>query len=374
MNRAQLGPVGGPLSGLKVLEMGAIGPAPHGMMVLGDLGADVVRVDRPAAGPGVEGPPEEDWLLRNRRSVEADLKDPTGRDRVLALAGVADVFVEGFRPGVAERLGIGPDVCTARNPRLVYARMTGWGQDGPRAPRAGHDLNYLSLTGALAAIGDPDRPPPVPLNLVGDYGGGSMLLVVGILAALLERQNSGRGQVIDVAMVDGVTVLTQLFWRLRAQGRWTDRRGANLLDGGAPFYATYTCADGGEVAVGALEPQFYGLLLDGLELDAEELPLRDDPSSWPVLRARIAGRFAERTRDDWVTVFDGTDACVTPVLGFAEAADDPHLRVRSTLVEVDGVVQAAPAPRFSRTPAPGIRAPRPVGADTEAVEAEWLRT
>ena len=276
----------GPLHGLRVVELAAIGPAPHAAMMLGDLGADVVRVDRPVAGFDLTGG-KPDYLVRNRRSVTADLKAESGRELVLRLAARADVLLEGFRPGVAERLGVGPQQCHGVNPRLVYARMTGWGQDGPMAARAGHDLNYISLTGALHAIGPADRPPTVPLNLVGDFGGGSMFLVLGVLAALWERQQSGRGQVVDAAMVDGVSVLTQMMWAFRATGSWSDDREANLLDGGAPFYGTYACADGRWIAVAALEPQFYAQLLAGLGLDGEELPDQLDRSGWPRLRARF---------------------------------------------------------------------------------------
>ena len=344
--------------GVRVLELAGIGPGPHAAMVLADLGADVVRVERPT-GRGLTLAPEgrADHVLRGRRSVSADLKDPAGRDLVLRLAERADVLIEGLRPGVAERLGIGPAECTARNPRLVYARMTGWGQTGPWAERVGHDINYLSLTGVLHAIGPVERPV-VPLNLVGDYGGGSMFLVTGVLAALHERAGSGHGQVIDVAMVDGASVLSQLIWALRAAGVWSDRRGTNLLDGGRPYYDTYACADGRFVAVGALEPQFYTALLHGLGLDPADLPDRDDPAGWPRLRARFTDVFGTRSRDEWAALFDGTDACVTPVLTFAEAAEHPHLAARGTHLALDGVTQPAPAPRFSRTPA-GVPAAPP---------------
>ncbi|MCK9878930.1 CoA transferase, partial [Frankia sp. Ag45/Mut15] len=334
----------GPLAGLRVVELASIGPGPHAAMVLADLGADVIRVERPGAGQPT------DHTLRNRRWIRVDLKDPAGRTTVLDLLDRADVLLEGYRPGAAERLGLGPEVCLSRNPRLVYGRMTGWGQTGPLADRAGHDINYLSLTGLLHAIGPADRPPVPPLNLVGDFGGGSMLLVCGVLAALWERSVSGVGQVVDAAMVDGASVLAQLMWAFRGMGLWTDDREANTLDGAAPFYSTYTCSDGRYVAVGALEPQFYALLLAGLDLAGETLPGQYDRKGWPVLRARFAGAFASRTRDEWAAVFDGTDACVTPVLTFAEAGSHPHLAARSTIVTIDGVEQAAPAPRFSRTP------------------------
>ena len=276
----------GPLHGLRVIELAGLGPGPHAAMMLGDLGADVVRVDRPVGGFSLAGG-KPDYLLRNRRSVTADLKADSGRDLVLRLAAKADVLLEGYRPGVAERLGVGPQQCHAVNPALIYGRMTGWGQDGPMAAQAGHDLNYISLTGALHAIGPADRPPTVPLNLVGDFGGGSMFLVTGVLAALWERQRSGRGQVVDAAMVDGVSVLAQMIWAFRGAGTWSDERDANLLDGGAPFYGTYACADGRWIAVGALEPQFYARFLAGLGIAGEDLPGQHDRSGWPRLRARF---------------------------------------------------------------------------------------
>jgi alpha-methylacyl-CoA racemase len=339
-------------------------------MILADLGADVVRVDRPSGGLQLGPADAPDPTLRGRRRVAADLKDPAGRETVLRLVERADVLLEGYRPGVTERLGVGPADCHARNPRLVYGRMTGWGQDGPFASRAGHDINYISLTGVLHAIGRPGQRPVPPLNLVGDYGGGSMLLVVGVLAALWEAPRSGRGQVVDAAMVDGTSLLAQLVWGLRHQGSWSDERGTNLLDGHAPFYDTYTCADGRHVAVGALEPQFYAALLAGLDLDPAELPEQYERAGWPELRARFTAAFATRTRDEWARVFDGTDACVTPVLAFDEVPRHPHLAARATIVAPDGVPQAAPAPRFSRTVlvSPGAaRDPEPV----DGVLADW---
>lgn len=343
-------PRNGPLAGLKVVELAGIGPGPHAAMILGDLGADVVRIDRPSGGLKLGSSEVPDPTLRGRRRVVADLKDPAGRETVLRLVESADVLLEGYRPGVTERLGVGPADCHARNPRLVYGRMTGWGQDGPMALRAGHDINYISLTGALHAIGRAGERPVPPLNLVGDFGGGSMLLVIGVLAASWEAQRSGQGQVVDAAMVDGASILTQMVWGLLAQGIWTDEPGANLLDGHAPFYDTYTCSDGKHVAVGAIEPQFYAALLAGLELtDDETLPAQFDRDKWPVTKARFAGVFATRPRDDWAKVFEGTDACVTPVLAYGEVAAHPHMAARSTIVESDGVAQAAPAPRFSRT-------------------------
>lgn len=359
----------GPLTGLKVVELAGIGPGPHGAMVLADLGAQVVRVDRPG-GLQLGDPALADPTLRGRRRVAADLKSPEGVETVLRLVERADVLVEGYRPGVTERLGVGPDACHARNPALVYARMTGWGQDGPMAQRAGHDINYISLTGALHAIGRAGERPVPPLNLVGDFGGGSMLLVVGVLAALWEAQRSGRGQVVDAAMVDGASVLSQMFWGFLAQGAWTDERDANVLDGHAPFYDTYTCADGRHVAVGPLEPQFYAAFLAGLGIDPADLPAQYDRAGWPVLRARFTELLASRTRDEWAAVFDGTDACVTPVLAFGEVAAHPHLAARGTIVEADGVAQAAPAPRFSRTPAQ-LPDPPTAAEDVESVLADW---
>ncbi|GAA5161534.1 CaiB/BaiF CoA-transferase family protein [Amycolatopsis dongchuanensis] len=359
----------GPLAGLRVVELAGIGPGPHAAMVLADLGADVVRVERPSpADPtGRAG----DALLRNRRSVAANLKTDEGRELVLRLVAKADVLLEGFRPGVAERLGVGPDDCLARNPGLVYGRMTGWGQDGPLAPRAGHDINYISLTGALNAIGRAGERPVPPLNLVGDFGGGSMFLVTGVLAALWERQRSGRGQVVDAAMVDGTGVLLQMTWGFLAAGSWADSRGSNLLDGGAPYYDTYTCADGRHLAVGALEPQFYAEFLRGLGLEHEDLPPQGDREGWPRLRARFTEVIVRKTRDEWMAIFDGTDACVTPVLSFDEVARHPHLAARESVITVDGVPQAAPAPRFSRTPAAKPTPPPRPGADTSTVLAEW---
>src|SRR4051794_2144869 len=338
-------------------------------MVLADLGADVVRVDRPSGGLQL-GDPGADPTLRGRRRVAADLKDADGRETVLRLVERADVLLEGYRPGVTERLGVGPAECHARNPRLVYARMTGWGQEGPMAARAGHDINYISLTGALHAIGRPGERPVPPLNLVGDFGGGSMLLVVGVLAALWEAQRSGEGQVVDAAMVDGASLLSQMLWGFLAHKIWVDEPGVNLLDGAAPFYDTYTCADGRHVAVGAIEPQFYAALLAGLGLADADLPGQLDREHWPEVKERFAAVFATRSRDDWAGVFAGTDACVTPVLAFGEVAAHPHLAARSTVVDPAGVPQAAPAPRFSRT---GTAVPGPAAApeDVGSILADW---
>jgi alpha-methylacyl-CoA racemase len=362
----------GPLAGLRVVELAAIGPVPHAAMMLSDLGADVVRVERPSGpGVGLADNNQLSALLRGRRSVAADLKDSDGLALTLSLIDRADVVLEGMRPGVAERIGVGPDTCLTRNPGVIYGRMTGWGQTGPWASRVGHDINYLALTGTLAAIGRAEERPVPPLNLVGDFGGGSMFLLVGILAALFERQVSGQGQVVDAAMVDGAAVLSQMIWAMRGMGSWSDVRGENLLDGGAPFYDTYTCADGCYIAVGAIEPQFYAALLRGLELDAADLPTQNDRASWPLLREIFGATIATRTRDEWAAVFADVDACVTPVLTFGEADSHPHMRARQTLVDVEGVIQPAPAPRFSRSMPVVPKAPRPPGMDTAEVIAEW---
>ncbi|MGW4773489.1 CaiB/BaiF CoA transferase family protein [Nocardia sp. NPDC004278] len=337
----------GPLEGIRIVELQALGPVPHAGMLLADLGAEIVRVLRPNA-PAAEHDPESP-VLRGRTYVEADLKNPGDVAAVLDLVAGADVLLEGNRPGVTERLRIGPDECLGRNPRLIYGRMTGWGQTGPRAHRAGHDINYIGLGGALAAIG-PQNRPAIPLNLVGDYAGGSLMLVIGVLAALSEREKSGTGQVVDAAIVDGVAAVLQPILDMRRQALWVDEREANIMDGHAPFYRTYVCADGGHLAVGSIEPQFYAQLLDGLHLDPADLPHQHDRSRWPELADRFAAIFASRPRAHWESVFDETDACVTPVRDFAESASDPHLRARGTLYEDNrGSTVAAPAPRFSRT-------------------------
>jgi alpha-methylacyl-CoA racemase len=359
----------GPLRGIRVLEIASMAPAPFGCMLLSDLGAEVLRVDRGDAAffEGVGRGP----LGRGRRSVQVDLKHPDGVETVLRLACAADVFVEGFRPGVAERLGIGPAAAQARNPRLVYGRMTGWGQDGPMAERAGHDINYIALAGALEPIGRAGEPPVPPLNLVGDFGGGGAMLALGVLAALVERERSGLGQIVDAAMVEGAAVLTTFLHGMRAAGAWRDERGTNLLDGGAPFYDTYATADGRYMSVGALEPKFYAELLKGLGLAGEDLPHQSDRARWPELRERFSEVFASRTRDDWTRAFDGTDACVAPVLSPGEAAAHPHNAARGSFVEVGGVVQPAPAPRFSRTPGAVASPPPRTGEHTEAALADW---
>jgi alpha-methylacyl-CoA racemase len=354
----------GPLSGVRVVEIAGLGPVPFTAMLMADLGADVVRVDRPDAGPASGA----DLLARGRRSVVVDLKQPGGADVVLRLVEQADALVEGFRPGVAERLGIGPEACLKRNPRLVFGRMTGWGQDGPLAATAGHDINYVSLTGALHAIGPPERPA-IPLNLVGDFGGGALYLAVGVLAALLEARHSRLGQVVDAAIVDGTAHLTTLIAGLLASGEWRDTRCANLLDGGAPFYNVYETSDGQHMSVGALEPQFYAELIDKLGLT--DAPDRSAPRQWADLRAQMAAAFASKTRAEWVEVFDGSDACVAPVLSFSEVASHPHMSARNVLIEHEGARQPAPAPRFSRTPGALSYPPARPGEHTREVLLDW---
>ncbi len=362
----------GPLSGVRVVEIAGIGPGPFCAMVLADMGADVVRVDRTdLAGRGGPGAVPVDLLGRGRRSVAIDLAHPDGPGLVLALVERADALVEGFRPGVAERLGIGPGPCLARNPRLVYGRMTGWGQDGPNAGAAGHDINYIALAGVLAHIGPAGSPPVPPLNLVGDFGGGGLLLAFGVACALVEVQRSGRGQVIDAAMVDGAALLMTFVHGLRAMGIWDDERGANALDGGAPFYGVYETADHRFVSVGPIEARFYDELLRRTGLAGEpDLAPQLDRARWPALTARLAEVFRTRTRDEWCSILEGTDACFAPVLSMAEAPAHPHNAARRTFVEIAGVVQPAPAPRFSRTPAAVGRPPPGPGQHTDEVLGE----
>ncbi|WP_328810490.1 CaiB/BaiF CoA transferase family protein [Rhodococcus sp. NBC_00294] len=360
----------GPLSGLRVVELASIGPGPHAAMILADLGADVVRVERPDTpfGLGTHGRNEQ---LRGRRTVTADLKSSSDRASVLALMERADVFIEGYRPGVAERLGVGPEDARAVNRRIVYGRMTGWGQDGPLAAKAGHDINYLSVSGILKAVGPADHKPVVPLNLIGDFGGGSMFLVTGILAALWERERSGEGQVVDAAMVDGASMLAHMMWSMYGGGSWTAHRGENLLDGGAPFYDTYECADGEYMAVGSVEPQFYERLLETTGVVGTDLADQHDRSRWPELRARLTAAFLSRPREQWVAAFASVDACVTPVLSFDEAASNEHMVARGTVTEMNGIVQPAPAPRFSRTAPDSPRRPPLATTDTDELIAEW---
>lgn len=340
---------GGPLRGVRVVELASIGPGPHAAMTLADLGADVIRVERPEGTLSAVAR-DKDVLTRGRPSVAMDLKDPRAASVVLDLVASADMLIEGMRPGVAERLGVGPAECLARNPRLVYGRMTGWGQEGPLAPRAGHDIDYIAVSGSLHGLGRAGGPPQFPQNLLGDFAGGSAYLVIGVLAALLEARTSGQGQVVDAAIVDGAAHLNAMLAGLIAGGAWREERGHNLLDSGAPFYDVYETADGRHMAVGAIEPQFYAELLEGLGL-VDTAPDRSDPGNWAALREAIAARFRQRTQQEWTGVFAGTDACVSPVLPLTEASRHPHLAARHTYVDRGGVVQPAPAPRFSRTPA-----------------------
>ena len=361
----------GPLHGLHIIELESIGPVPMCAMLLADLGADVVRIDRrEPSGLGVAMDRRFAINSRNRRSVALDLKGVPGRDAALRLISRADVLLEGFRPGVAERLGLGPAQCHARNPGLVYGRMTGFGQQGPLAQAAGHDLNYIALTGALHAIGRPGDKPAPPLNLVGDYGGGALYLAMGVLAALHERKTSGLGQVVDAAMVDGAASLMSIFYGLSAGGAWGGGRGENLLDGGAPFYDTYATADGRYVAIGALEPKFFAELAQRIGLDAKYVKRQHDRKLWPEMRAAMAAIFKTRTRDEWCIQLEGTDACFAPVLSIEEAPQHPHARARGAFIGIDGVVQPAPAPRFSRSEAPQPGAAPESGAHTEEVLAE----
>lgn len=363
----------GPLHGLKVIEFAGIGPGPFAAMLFADMGAEVVRIERKSAvrrslsllslGPF-------DVASRGRRSVALDIKRPAGCAAALRLIDQADALIEGFRPGVMERLGLGPETCLARNPRLVYGRMTGWGQDGPLAHAAGHDITYIALSGALHAIGTPEQPLP-PLNLVGDFGGGAMMLAWGMMAALWEAQRSGQGQVVDAAMTDGAAYLMAMLYGVKAAGLWSSQRGANLLDGGAFFYGTYECRDGRFVAIGPIEPQFYRLFLEIIGIDDPELASHYDPSTWPQQREKLAAIFHQRTRDEWCNLLEGTDACVAPVLDMDEAPDHPHNRARQTFLTVDDIVQPAPAPRLSRTPAAISNPPPDPGVDTERVLLAW---
>lgn len=363
----------GPLAGLKVIEIAGLGPTPSCGMLLGDMGADVVRVDRIAkADLGIEIPTRFNLRDRNKRSVAIDLKQPEGIAALLQLVEQADILIEGFRPGVAERLGLGPEACLQRRPSLVYGRATGWGQDGPLAQCAGHDINYVALTGALDMIGPGGGDPVVPLNLLGDYAGGAAYLAFGLMCAVFEARQSGKGQVVDGAIVDGVTGLLTMFHAMRQSGELTATRGANLLDGGAPFYTTYAAKDGKHVAVGALEGRFYAALVTHMGLDLAALPDRSDRTNWPVLRSLFAAIFATRSRDAWATHFaDCPDACFSPVLSLAEANSHPHNRARGMLAAFDGLDHPLPAPRLSRTPGAITSAPPQPGAQTRAVLTEW---
>ena len=362
----------GPLAGIRVVEFEAIGPAPFAGMMLADMGAEVLVVDRPAdAGLGLKRERWYDVMMRGKRSVMLDLKQPASRDVALDLLERADALIEGFRPGVMERLGLGPGAALARNPRLVYGRMTGWGQDGPLAPRAGHDINYIALTGVLHAIGRAGGAPVPPLNLVGDFGGGGMLLAFGIACALVEAQKSGRGQVVDAAMVDGASSLAAMFAGMMAARRWSETRGENVLDTGAPWYDAYETKDGKYVAIGSIEPKFYEELLSRLGLKDQKLPAQHDRRGWPALRTLFSEKFKEKSRDQWCAVFEGSDACFAPVLTFSEARAHPHNAARGTFTRVGEVDQPAPAPRFSRTPGNIRRGPPERGEGGREALKDW---
>jgi alpha-methylacyl-CoA racemase len=362
----------GPLTGYRIIEIAGIGPGPFCAMMLADMGADVILVDRPLdAGPGLKRDRRVDVMLRGRRSLTLDLKSQGGTEAALRLIEKADALIEGFRPGVMERLGLGPEVAHTRNPRLVYGRMTGWGQDGPLASRAGHDINYIALAGVLNAIGRAGEAPVPPLNLVGDFGGGGMLLAFGIACGLIEARTSGRGQVVDAAMVDGAALLATMFAGFLASGQWSETRGANWLDSGAPWYDTYSTSDGKHVAIGAIEPQFYAELLLRLGLDAKTLPTQHDRAAWPALRRLFAERFATRTRDQWCATFDGSDACFAPVLSFSESRRHPHVAARAGSIDPGGIAQPAPAPRFGRTPGRVERTPPERGAGGAEALRDW---
>ena len=358
----------GPLEGLKVLEMAGIGPGPFCAMMLADMGAEVVRIDRlNQKGTGHRG----NVLNRGRRSIALDLKNPAAVETVLRMVEDADALIEGFRPGVMERLGLGPEVCLARNPKLIFGRMTGWGQSGPLAQTAGHDINYISIAGALGAMGYSDRPPAPPLNLVGDFGGGAMYLLTGILAALHERTKSGQGQVIDAAMTDGTASLLSPFFGLMEMDMWTADRQANKLDGGAHYYGSYECSDGKYVSIGSIEPQFYALLLEKCEIEDEDFLAQHDQSAWPQLKEKLVKLFLTKTRSEWSNLMEGTDVCFAPVLDLGEAPCHPHNVARDTYVEFDGVTQPAPAPRFSRTQSEIKSSAAMVGEHTEQILTDW---
>lgn len=358
----------GPLSHLKIVEFAGIGPGPMAAMLLADLGADVIRLER-IQGPSIKL--RSGVLNRSRRSVSIDLKKPEGVETALALLDRADGLIEGFRPGVMERLGLGPDICLSRNPKLVYGRMTGWGQDGPLAHAAGHDINYIALTGALNAIGPKDGPPSPPLNLVGDFGGGALYLAFGLVSAILEATHSGKGQVLDVAMTEGAASLMTSIYGSRAMGVWRDTRQSNQTDGGSHYYGAYETKDGKYISIASIEPQFYAELLERLELTDEEMPAQLDRDDWPTMRDRFEALFRTRTREEWCALLEGTDVCFAPVLSMEEAPDHPHMKARGAFINVGGVVQPAPAPRFSRTPAEVSCPPPQPGQDTVAALSDW---
>jgi alpha-methylacyl-CoA racemase len=374
MSAPALSPRAGPLRGIRIVELAGVGPGPMCAMLLADLGATVLRIDRPQpSGLGINRPLRFDLLLRNRRSIQLDLKRPQAVEAVMQLLERSDALIEGFRPGVTERLGLGPEACLKRNPRLVYGRMTGWGQEGPLAQTAGHDIGYIAITGVLNAIGRAGAPPSIPLNLIGDYGGGGVYLALGLLAAILEARTSGAGQVVDAAIVDGTASLATSQFGTFAAGIIGAERGNNIADSGSPFYDVYECKDGRWISVGALEAKFYAELLRLLEIDPAQLGAQHDPFSWPRAKEILAAKFRTRTRDEWAELFASSDACVAPVLDWREAAHHPHLAARGTIVEVDGVMQPAPAPRFSRTPPARPSPPMPVTPEnTDTALADWL--
>ena len=369
----------GPLAGVKIVELAGIGPGPFCAMLLADMGAEVVRVDR-AASVGhddsrVGGPPGEEYrfnlLARGRRNIAVDLKNRDGVAAVLRLIDQADGLIEGFRPGVMERLGLGPDLCLARNPRLVYGRMTGWGQDGPIAHIAGHDINYIALSGVLSTIGEKDGPPVPPLNLVGDFGGGALYLAMGVLAGIISARATGKGQIVDCSMVEGSASLMTMMYAALASGAWTEKRGHNRTDGGAHYYHVYECKDGEHVAIGSIEPQFYALLLQHTGLAPDDVPVQTDRSTWPDMQARMAAIFKRKTRAEWVDIMQDTDICFAPVLSMSEALEHPHNRHRDSFVEIDGIRQPAPAPRFSGTPTRVPMPPPRIGENTDAILRDW---
>ena len=358
----------GPLAGIKVVEMAAIGPVPFCAMMLSDMGADVIRIDRlKQKGSGHRA----NVLYRGRKSIAVDLKDPQGVDVAMKLINKCDAVIEGFRPGVMERLGLGPEVCLNQNPKLVYGRMTGWGQQGKLSQAAGHDINYISLAGALGSMGYPDRPPTPPLNLIGDFGGGAMYLLSGVLAALLERQSSGKGQVIDAAMTDGTASLLSGFYGMMAMGMWTTDRYKNRLDGGAFYYGSYECADGKHISLGSLEPQFYALLLEKCGIEDESFDEQLDQEAWPLKRQKMEAIFKTKTRNQWCEILEGTDVCFAPVLDLEEAPDHPHNKERETFVNFEGITQPAPAPRFSRTQGTIQSSANLTGENSEEILEKW---
>lgn len=365
----------GPLTGLRIIEMVGLGPCPFAAMMFADMGAEVIRIDRPPV-PGAANPfpmlgTKYDVMARGRRSLALDLKQPQDRAALLELVGKADALIEGFRPGVMERLGLGPDVCLQKNPRLVFGRMTGWGQHGPLAQVAGHDLNYIALSGMLHAMGRPDTPPAPPLNLVGDFGGGAMMLAFGVVCALLEAKTSGRGQVVDAAMVDGSALLGAMLYGFRAYGAWNDQRGSNMLDGGAHFYDTYACADGKFISIGAIEPQFYQLLLQHAGISDPAFQQQMHTPAWPELKQKLATIFGGKTRAEWCAIMEGTDICFAPVLDMAEAPQHPHNLARQNFVEIAGVTQPAPAPRFSRSVPDVPQPPAQPGQHSQDILRDW---